>query len=59
MYLLGWILYSDAIKHEFKEIDKNYSVLKAQSDIKTILSSLESDFEISLPDDVKGRVKSI
>lgn len=51
--------YCDAVKHGFKEIDKNYSVLKAESDIREILKSIESDFLVNLPKDVKNRLKSV
>lgn len=48
--------FCDAIKHDFKEIDKNYSVLKAESDIREILKVIKSDFLVNLPTDVKDRL---
>ena len=48
--------YFDAIKHGFKEIDKNYSILKAESDIRKILKGIKSDFSVNLQTDVKDRL---
>ncbi|MGB5436846.1 MAG: hypothetical protein WBM98_13210 [Maribacter sp.] len=51
--------YCDAIKHDFKRIDNNYSVLQAKSDIETLKNILGNNFVIELPKDLKDRLKNI
>ncbi|WP_439488529.1 hypothetical protein [Algoriphagus sp.] len=51
--------YCDAIKHGFKEVVKNYPVLKAQSDIETIRIVLRGCSELVLPNEIKERLISI
>lgn len=54
--------YCDAVKHEFKQIDKNYSVEEAHSDIKKVVKDLTKSNNYSgvvLSQDLKNRLKDI
>ncbi len=51
--------YCDAIKHGFKTIDENYSVLEAASDIKKIIEIIELNKNLKLPEDLKNRLIKI
>jgi hypothetical protein len=54
--------YCDAVKHGFKQIDKNYSVAEAQSDIKKVVNELTKANNCSfvvLSQDLKNRLEDI
>ena len=51
--------YCDAIKHGFKEIDKNYSVVEANNDIRLIISHLELSENIEIPPRLENKLKNI
>lgn len=51
--------YSDAIKHDFKEIAGNYSTQMAHLDIKSILDELDKTEAVSLPSEVWNRLKKL
>lgn len=51
--------YCDAIKHGFKQIDKDHSVSQAHSDIQSVISILETSPILKLPENLEKRLKSI
>lgn len=51
--------YCDAIKHGFREIDKNYSIIQAESDVKAILNALENNRGLGFPNEIKDRLKRL
>lgn len=54
--------YCDAIKHSFKQIDKNYSVSEARVDIKKIIGSLPENGNpsiLELSENLKKRLRGI
>lgn len=51
--------YCDAIKHDFKEIDKSYSVSQSHKDIETILAKMSESSTIELTHEIKDRLNRI
>lgn len=54
--------FCDAVKHSFKQIDKNYSMSEAREDIKKIIVSLPEAGKpsiLELSEDLKKRLKDL
>lgn len=51
--------YCDAIKHDFKEIDRSYSVSQGQKDIEIILANMGKSSVLKLTHEIKDRLKRI
>lgn len=49
--------YTDAIKHSFKRIDNDYTVLNAETDIDIIIKHLSSSDNINLPEEMKIKLE--
>lgn len=51
--------YCDAIKHDFDNIDIDYSLGQARSDIKSVIDEIGKNSEINLPHLLKERLKNL
>lgn len=51
--------YTDAVKHNFKKIDNDYTVLNAKTDIDIIIKHLRSSDSINLPKEMEIKLKNL